>query len=110
MFEAYSPEKTADEVPAVLATDSSIRIPPQPISTGTEPMAIGEGRTTSDSELVAITPALAVPALDCRSKRHRLSSVGDCRTGREARGQRKNGKYSDTLSRRCGAARRVLGR
>src|SRR2546430_16148903 len=52
----------------------------------------------------------AVPALDCRSKRHRLSSVGDCRTGREARGQRKNGKHSDTLSRRCGAACRVGGR
>ena len=62
MFEAYSPGKTADEVPAVLATDSSIRMPPQPISTGTEPMAVGEGRTTSDSELVAVTLVLSVTA------------------------------------------------
>ena len=60
MFEAYSPGKTADGVPAVLATDSSIRMPPQPISTGTEPMPVGEGRTTSDSELVAVTLALSV--------------------------------------------------
>ena len=60
MFEAYSPGKTADGTPPVFATDSSIRTPPQPISTGTEPTPVEEGSTTNDSELVAVIPALSV--------------------------------------------------
>ena len=77
MFEAYSPGKTADGVPAMLAADSSIRIPPQPISTGTEPEPVEDGRTTNDSELVTVSPASSVTTSEIVN----VPFVNDCETG-----------------------------
>src|SRR6266571_1604185 len=100
--------------PVILGWGGSRLVENTLYSNTTVPSIVFPFENASDQEVAGPSkiPAViiwAVPALDCRSKRHRLSSVGDCRTGREDRGQRKNGEYSDTLSRRCGAARRVVG-
>src|SRR5437867_450316 len=77
MFEAFSPGKTADGGPPKFEVDSSIRTPPQPVSTGTEPTPVEDGRTTNDSELVAVLPALSVTTSEITC----VPLSKDCETG-----------------------------
>src|SRR5207247_629016 len=77
MFEAFSPGKTADGGPPRFEADSSIRTPPQPVNTGTEPTPVEDGRTTNDSELIADVPALSVTTSEISC----VPLSKDCETG-----------------------------
>src|SRR5207244_11857384 len=60
MSEADSPEKTAEGVPPLPATDSSILIPPQPIRAGTADDPVDFGRTVRACDVVNVLPVLSV--------------------------------------------------
>src|SRR5207249_6982454 len=77
MFDAYSPRKTAEGVPPLPATDSSIFTPPQPISVGTEPLMVEGGRTVRDWEMVAVFPPVSVTV----NEMVYVPFVNDCETG-----------------------------
>ena len=60
MSEADSPEKTAEGVPPLPATDSSILIPPQPIRAGTADDPVDFGRTVRACDVVNVLPVPSV--------------------------------------------------
>src|SRR5213594_1957611 len=77
MLDAYSPRKTAEAVPPLPVTDSSIFTPPQPISVGTEPLLVEGGRTVRDWLIVVVFPAVSVTV----SEIVYVPFVNDCETG-----------------------------
>src|SRR5436309_421430 len=89
MLDAYSPRKTAEAVPPLPATDSSIFTPPQPISVGTEPLLVEGGRTVrAISEVTGVRVRQRSPDSSGR-ERNTCSHGWSARGEGEARGQGK---------------------